>query len=213
MEENKKIENQTDTSTTTKATPPKKTTTRKTTKTTIKKSTAKKVVEDKQKTSRRRRKIDRSIEVLVMNTTNGGIFYRCPKTKNEYRLSNYGDTEYVTIDELITMRNAHRKMLTKYYLLPIEIMDDTVTLDEALIFIGLDKLYDKTVYENLINYEYELDDIIFDDDFTDRFVRFAKDFQLILIERAIALFRDNKLTDYNKIEFLNKFTGRDLLSR
>lgn len=215
MEENKNIE--------IKETTNKKTTNRKkttsTTKTKPKTSTTSSKSKqpskpiDKQKVSRKRKKIDRNIEILVMNTTNGGIFYRCPKTKNEYRLSTYGDTDYITIDELITMRNAHRKLLSKYYLMPIEIMDEEISLDEALIFIGLDKLYDEEVYKSVINNEIELNDIILSKDFQTRFTRFTHDFQLILIERAVALFRENKLTDYNVIEFLNNFTGRDLLSR
>lgn len=168
---------------------------------------------DNQRVSRKRKLIDRNIEILVMNATNGGIFYRCPKTKNEYRLSTYGDSEYITIDELITMRNAHKKLLTKYYLVPIEIMDENITLDEALIYLGLDKLYDKEIYSSIINYEMDLDDIIFSNDFLQRFKRFTNEFQLIIIERAVSLFKNNKLNDYNIIEFLNTFSGRDLFTK
>jgi hypothetical protein len=168
---------------------------------------------DNQRVSRKRKLIDRNIEILVMNATNGGIFYRCPKTKNEYRLSTYGDSEYITIDELITMRNAHKKLLTKYYLVPIEIMDENITLDEALIYLGLDKLYDKEIYSSIINYEMDLDDIIFSNNFLERFKRFTNEFQLIIIERAVSLFKNNKLNDYNIIEFLNTFSGRDLFTK
>jgi hypothetical protein len=168
---------------------------------------------EKQKINRKRKLIDRNIEILVMNTTNGGIFYRCPKTKNEYRLSSYGDTEYITIEELITMRNAHRKLLTKYYLMPIEIMDENISLDEALIYLGLDKLYDKEIYSSIINYDVDLDNIIYSEDFLQRFKRFTNDFQLIIIERAVTLFKVGKLNDYNVINFLNEFSGRDLLTK
>lgn len=104
--------------------------TNKSTKKTTKKNTKKPTT----KTSPRKRvKIDRDLEVAFMNNTNGGFFYKCPKTQNIYDMQEYGDIDYITVDELLTMRNSYRKILNDLWILLIDVNSDEVSIEDVLL--------------------------------------------------------------------------------
>lgn len=157
---------------------------------------------------RKRTKIDRNIEVLFMNNTNGNFFYRCPKTQNVYDMQEYGDVDYITVDELLTMRNSHRKILNDLWILLIDVNSDEVELEDVLRFLGIDKLYNDIVKPD------KIDGFILrtgDKKFKDILERMNKIIAKKVVERAIVLFKEGKFNSISKANILKEFTGNEHL--
>ena len=74
------------------------------------------VKETVKKTPPKRVVVDRATEVIFMNNTNGNLFYRCPKTHATYDMYEHGDTDYITVEQLMIMNNTSRKMLKELWI-------------------------------------------------------------------------------------------------
>lgn len=199
MATKKKIEiEEIETTEETKKAPAKKTTTR-----------AKKAPAKGRKTRQElKKKVSRDTEVVVMNNTTGILTYTCPKTKAEYEMHSFGDTTFITVDELITMKNKHRSMFQNYWLIPIAVEDDEVTLEEVVAYVGLDKYFKHDVFID----DGELDDFLTNspaDEFAKVVRSFDEKYQAILFDRAIKLFKDGQFSDYNKMNVVKEISKND----
>ena len=114
---------------TTKKTDVKETTEKVEVKETVKKSAPKRVV------------VDRDTEVIFMNNTNGNLFYRCPKTHATYDMYEYGDTDYITVEQLMIMNNTSRKMLKELWVLLLDTANEDAEIADVLRYLGLENLY------------------------------------------------------------------------
>lgn len=96
--------------------------------------------EKEQNKAKKKRKIERDELVTVMNYTTGKVVYQSKKTGAEWVFHEFGDTDEIEVNELVTMKNAHRRYLTEPWLF---------ILDEDVVdYLGLNK-----VYENLLEPE------------------------------------------------------------
>lgn len=165
-----------------------------------KKSTAKK--------TKKRVVIDRETEVSFMNNTSGSFFYRCPKTQNIYELTEYGDIDYITVGELMYMRNSHRKILNEMWIVLTDVMSDEITLDDVLKHLGLDDLYNAEINP------LDIDGFILkstDKKFISAVEKMSKPVVRKVAERAIALYRNDKFSSMNKANILKEIMENDEL--
>ena len=201
-EETKAVETEVAEATEEKATP-KKTTTRK--------STAKKTTTSAPERKTRaelKKTVNRDMEVIVMNNTSGIFTYTCPKSKLDYRMGEFGDTEIMTVEELMTMKSKHKGILSNYWLVPIEVVEEGVTLDDVLAFTGLDRVMNKQVLLD----EGKLDDFIIKQplaQFEGTLRKFDKQYQAVVVERALTLFKQKEFADYNKMKVIMDITGNE----
>lgn len=177
---------------TTKAT--KKTTEKVEAKETVKKSAPKRVV------------VDRDTEVIFMNNTNGNLFYRCPKTHATYDMYEYGDTDYITVEQLLIMNNTSRKMLKELWILLVDVATEGVELEDVLKYLGIDKLYsDEIAPEDIDNFVLKAPD--------NKFIKTLEKMDKVLakkaVERAVALYREGKLNSLTKLNAIKEFVGND----
>lgn len=158
---------------------------------------------DNQMTTRRRRRvqIDRDVEVVIVNFTSGTFFYKDPKTHNRYRMNNFGDEEYITIDELMTMKNRHRAYLENMWIVIVDVLDDRYTVEDVMSFLRL---------ENACALEVErVDEFIYDatGDLFERVVSHTGTaFSKRVCERTLTLYREGSLRDMNKVYTIAKLT-------
>lgn len=169
-------------------------------KTTTKTNTSKSKQAPKRTT---RKKIDKDTEVLVMNNTSGIFVYVCPKTRNEYTLSEFGDTVYMTIEELKVMSNQHKGILTKYWIVPIEVLDDNISIDEVIQYINMENYYTDDVFTD----DGEFDKFIVkstSEEFTKAFNEMSDRYKLIVAERTVALYKKRQVNDFGKTRFIEE---------
>ena len=100
------------------------------------------------------KKIDKTVEVVVMNNTNGILYY--PTKGKDLDIRTGGDTTIMTIEDLQEIKNKAKTMFSKFYLVPVDVIDENITLEEIIVYLGLDSIYNK---EN-INMEEYMDNII-----------------------------------------------------
>jgi hypothetical protein len=166
-------------------------------------------LEEKKETKNTKRLITKDTEVVVMNNTKGLFSYDCPKTHDRYEMSDYGDTDTMTIEHLNTMKNQHRTILEKYWILPIEVIDENIELKDVLEYLRIDSLY-----ENI-----ELDVTFFDDlilksnvqKFKKSIGEMSKAFIERIAERAIMLFKDGRFADHFKMRAMEELLGNENL--
>ncbi len=169
--------------------------TKKTTKTTTKKKiTPKRVI------------VNRDTEVIFMNNTNGNFFYKCPKTQAAYDMYEYGDTAYITVDQLLTMNNTSRKILKELWILLIDVVDDDVTLDDVLKYLGIENLYKDEIAPE------DIDSFILkspDKKFANTLRKIDKVLSKKVIERSIALYREGSFNSISKLNALKEYTKNE----
>lgn len=176
----------------------------------VKKDEVKKETTSTKKKTNVRKKvmINRDVEVAFMNNTSGSFFYKCPKTQNIYDMYEYGDIDYITIDELLTMRNSHRAILNNLWILVIDVNDEDIEIGDVWKYLGIEKLYDDVIKPD------EIDDFIIkskDNKFQDALEKMNKVLAKKVIERAVVLYREEKLNSISKVNILKEFTGKDEL--
>ncbi len=177
---------------TTKAT--KKTTEKVEVKETVKKSAPKRVI------------VDRDTEVIFMNNTNGNLFYRCPKTHATYDMYEYGDTDYITVEQLLIMNNTSRKMLKELWILLIDVATEGVELEDVLKYLGIDKLYsDEISPEDTDNFILKSPD----NKFAKTLEKMDKVLAKKVVERAVILYREGSFNSLAKLNAIKEFTGNE----
>jgi len=172
----------------------------------------------RQRPQRKRRiNIDRNVEVVVMNNTFGRFIYENPRMTMVIDMENYGDEEYVTVGDLRVILNSNRKILENFMLLITEVLDDNLTLEDVLLFLGLDKKYKeffalnhrKNSSANVRDIQY----FIIKSN-PEKFERMMENMDERLrnrvIDTSVKLFKLKKLTDYRKMQVIRKFVNDDL---
>jgi hypothetical protein len=134
--------------------------------------------------------IDRNELVLCRNVTDGQLIYKSRKTGLTTLWMNYGDTEYLDVAELLTMKSSQPKFLNDVWL----VVDDDVVVE----FLGL-----KHIYKDLV----DVDDI---DSFFDKtpaeiekaLVKLPKGLKDTVGTRARKLVESGDLYDNRKISVI-----------
>lgn len=173
---------------------------------TEKKETPKKKATTKKAAPKKRVVVDRNTEVVFMNNTSGKFFYQCPKTHSVYKMTEYGDTDYITVDELLTMRNSSRKILNDLWILLIDVHSDEVSVEDVWKYLGVDGLY-----KDVINPE-DIDGFIIkstDVKFKDCLSKMGEALAIKVIERSVVLARTEQLNSTTKLNIIKNFTGNE----
>lgn len=166
----------------------------------------KKVKPKKAAPRKKRVQIDRQTEVVFMNNTNGRLFYKCPKTHFVFNMNQHGDTDYITVEQLLIMNNTSQKMLKELWILLVDTADEDVSLDDVLRYLGIDNLY-----KDEINPE-DIDNFILkskDDGFATTLKKMNKILSQKVVERSVALYREGKFDSISKVRVIREFTGNE----
>ena len=152
------------------------------------------------------RKRARDIEVEVLNMTNGEFFYKCRKTKEELNLMERGNSDIVTLDFLLNMKNQHRTLLERLDLVIIDVYDD-FDLSDILEYLGLSKIYEDEKYD--VDY---IEDAINDMD-SEEFSNLVQNASIGLVvkiaERGIQLAKEGGFDSFFKRSCVAKRLGKD----
>ena len=152
------------------------------------------------------RKRARDIEVEVLNMTNGEFFYKCRKTKEELNLMERGNSDIVTLDFLLNMKNQHRALLERLDLVIIDVYDD-FDLSDILEYLGLSKIYEDEKYD--VDY---IEDAINDMD-SEEFSNLVQNASIGLVvkiaERGIQLAKEGGFDSFFKRSCVAKRLGKD----
>lgn len=170
---------------------------------------------------KRRVNIDRNIEVIVVSNVVGSkFFYENPRMSQNIDLAKIGDEEYITVGDLRTMLNSNRKILEGFQLLITDVVDNEVTLEDVLIYLGLDRKYEE--YYDLANKQNgELAEVTDIKDFilNAPINAFQKTMEKIdsklrtrVIEMAVILFKLKEFGDYNKMRIIESYVNDELFA-
>lgn len=166
---------------------------------------------------RRRVAVDRNVEVVVVSNVIGRFYYENPRMTQVIDLHHIGDEEYVTVGDLRTIINSSRKILEGFDLLLTEVIDSEHTLEDVLVFLGLDAKYDE--YFSLSNGRTGSPQAT---DIKDFLVNTpARAFEKIMktidpklrskiIEISVTLFKLKEFGDYNKMRIIESYVSEDL---
>lgn len=199
----------------------KKTTTRKTTKEkeTVEVKEEKAVVKRPKNFRELRKMLTRDTEVLIMNNTQGGFYYKCPKTHMEINMLEFGDTEVVTIELLEAMKNRARVAFKNYCIMIVDVypeaeFEDVIEVSDVLNYLGIADLYN-IVTDELENngdlYSEEFFDNLIINKSRDEFEKIAKKMNkkllIQLAHRAVLLYQTGKFDSRYKMEFIQEKLG------
>ena len=199
----------------------KKTTTRKTTKEkeTVEVKEEKAVVKRPKNFRELRKMLTRDTEVLIMNNTQGGFYYKCPKTHMEINMLEFGDTEVVTIELLEAMKNRARVAFKNYCIMIVDVypeaeFEDVIEISDVLNYLGIADLYN-IVTDELENngdlYSEEFFDNLIINKSRDEFEKIAKKMNkkllIQLAHRAVLLYQTGKFDSRYKREFIQEKLG------
>lgn len=160
-----------------------------------------------ERVSKLAKKIDKETEILVANHVHGGFIYISQAKGSIIDLENFGNEEYVTFGELKTIMGSKRDILQDLKLLLLDVEDEDVTLDDVIASLRVKDTYaqlkeiagkkdiDVHTIENFIltGTEKKLKEILSDPD---------SKLRLPILETAVALQREGKLKDYNKMQII-----------
>lgn len=199
----------------------KKTTTRKTTKEkeTVEVKEEKAVVKRPKNFRELRKMLTRDTEVLIMNNTQGGFYYKCPKTHMEINMLEFGDTEVVTIELLEAMKNRARVAFKNYCIMIVDVypeaeFEDVIEISDVLNYLGIADLY------NIVTDELENNGDLYGEEFFDSLIinksrdefekivkKMNKKLLIQLAHRAVLLYQTGKFDSRYKMEFIQEKLG------
>ena len=148
-----------------------------------------KVEDNKIRVNRREvlKKVSKSTEVVVMNNTNGMLYF--PTKTKDLDIRTGGDTDIVTVEELQEIKNKSKSMFAKFYLVPVDVIDEGVALEEVIVYLGLDTIYNK---DNL-NMEEYMDNVI--NSTPEQFLRYMETLSQNVIESIAEKIADMYMND------------------
>ena len=149
--------------------------------------------------------IGNDLPILVYcNAGNTTVVFDCPKTGMSYKFK-YGDMEYLTFEELKSMKSEASGLLEDYILIPIDVNSDTYTIDDVLRILKLDNLYTE---EMLIdgNIDYILNNTKLNV-FKSIVDESSKKYLRMILDRALELAKTEKLIDLSKMSYLEDVVG------
>lgn len=167
---------------------------------------------------KRRVNIDKNVEVIVVNNTFGRFIYDNPRISTSFDMENFGDEEYIPVGELRTMVNSSRKTFEGFSLLIVEILDDEYSLEDLLVYLGLDKKYEE-YFSMSPNNKGSFVDVADIQSFIEksnpqRFKQLLEGMNDKLrnkvIETTVALFKLGKFGDYQKMQVVRAFTNDEV---
>ena len=156
----------------------------------------------------KRKAISDNVEVEFINNTNGLFVYEDKNTGKSYYLGEFGDSDYITIKELNAMKREHKGILSKFWILLVNVLDDEIELNDVIEYLGL-----KKEYENALTLE-EVDSLLInrnEDKFESVFGKLNNQFKQRVIERAIHLFDNKEFNDMYKANIMKEFAKDDSL--
>ena len=147
--------------------------------------------------------IDKNIEVGFKNNTNGGLTYVDPKNGYVYRLGEFGDEDFMTFDEVLTMKNSSKKFFSEYWVILTEVPEGEYTVDELIDALGLSNLY---AGENKI--VRDLDGFIKGsfDNFKKTLPKVDSKIQELVIKRVQHLYKRHEIKNIDLVQYLIEFT-------
>lgn len=159
----------------------------------------------KKKTATQIRKIMKESEAVIINNDGSTLFYRDKLTGQELELLEYGDSEIVDIEFLRRMKSVAKNFFEQYEILIIDVIcdDETITLKDVYDYVGISKYYNDIENPN----EDFFDEMLLEDnprDFEKVINKMNKGLLLQLSNRAIALFKQEKFTDYIKMNLIEE---------
>jgi hypothetical protein len=149
--------------------------------------------------------IKNDLPILVYcNAGNTTVVYDCPKTGMSYKFK-YGDMEYLTFEELKSMKSEASGLLENYILIPIDVNSEEYTIDDVLRILRIDDLYTE---EMLIdgNIDYILNNTklnVFKSIVNDC----SKNYLRMILDRALELAKTEQLNDLSKMSYLEDVVG------
>jgi hypothetical protein len=150
-----------------------------------------------------------TIEVEVMNLTNGSVYYRCKKTGEVIELNESGDSAVTTLDILLNMRNQSKKMLDNMHISIVDVFEDDIDVNDILKMLDLKKAYciDEMTVEGIDKYIISLSGSEFEKIVNESDIRFIRR----LAERSVSLDKEKKLDSDFKRNVLIKKLNKEYL--
>lgn len=105
---------------------------------------AKEDVKEKPKTKRQLtqelRKLRDGIDIEILNISTGGCKY-VDRNENPYFDLVSGESKTISLGEIQEVCNKAKKFFTEYELVVIDVYNDDYSLEDILVFLGLDRIY------------------------------------------------------------------------
>lgn len=174
---------------------------------------------ERQRPQRRRRvTVDRDVEVVIVSNTTNRFYYENPRMNMVIDLHHIGDEEYVTVGDLRTILNSNRKILESFEILITEVVDEQYTVEDVLIFLGLDRKYREyfSLVRKDMNSMAEVTDIknflikaplhVFED----QMAKMDDKLRGKVIEMSVKLFKLKQFSDYNKMQIVSEYVNEEL---
>ena len=157
----------------------------------------------------KRLRLDKDLEVVVVNLTSGTFVYNDEKTLSRYVLTGFGDETTMTIEELQNMKSRRRAFLENMWIVIVDVLDNDYNVEDVIKYLRL---------ENAYNYGIEaeyVDKFIIESD-PNKFETFIGNTDTAIskriCERAIQLYRSEDLRDKNKMYMIaDALKNKDLI--
>lgn len=149
--------------------------------------------------------IKNDLPILVYcNAGNTTVIFDCPKTGMNYKFK-YGDMEYLTFEELKSMKSEAVGLLENYILIPIDVNSEEYTLNDVLRILRIEDLYTE---EMLIdgNIDYILNNTKLNV-FKSIVNECSKRYLRMILDRALELAKTEQLNDLSKMSYLEDVVG------
>lgn len=157
------------------------------------KSTPKKATPKRQA----KKEVDLKQQVLVINMSQGSLQYSTNKGNGYLELSNYLDTDYMSVEDLQIMRNTARGMFTKGWLY----VDD----EEVVEYLGIKKEMDNILTEDKMEEFFNLDASAIERELP----KYSSGVQESLYQLLKVKFEQGEISDIFKIRAIEKVLGID----
>lgn len=147
----------------------------------------------------KRRKIDKDEEVVCRSVVSGELIYTSRRTNMTVEWDEYGTIQYLTVEELMTMKSQQKSFLTR----PWIIIEDDAVVDH----LGL-----RPIYESIVPLE-NLEEYLTTTDFTKLKLDIQKaprGIKELITDKAREMIANEKLNDIRLIRILNQELNIDL---
>lgn len=147
----------------------------------------------------KKKKIDKDDEVLCRSVVSGELIYTSRRTNMTVEWDEYGATQYLTVEELMTMKSQQKSFLFR----PWIIIED----DEVVNHLGL-----RPTYDNIVPLD-DLEEFLTGTDLTELAFNIQKaprGIKELLADKARQMIADDTLHDTRVIKILNKELSIDL---
>lgn len=144
-----------------------------------------------------------NIQVKFINFCGGEFYYKDKRSMSEYRLSSFGESDYITMDELKRMKSQHSAILTDFSIILTEVESDDTDLEDVLKYLGLEKLYTEILDDE------EVDNLLLDNrqigKLQDTFNKMPNQLKDRISDRAAQLYLEDELQSINVIDIIENY--------